>query len=73
MQIIKETPDKVFVEINSQEFHNPVIDTNSLDITKVDIVYFVQDTMLIPYFHFQGQNEFNQTDKGVVNIYVPAI
>lgn len=73
LQIIEQNPEKIFVEINSEEVVDTIIDTNSLDITKVDIVYFVQDKMLIPYFHFQGQNEFNQTDKGVVNIYVPAI
>ena len=55
LQIIEKNPEKVFVEIDSKEIFNPVIDTNILDITKVDIVYFVQDKMLIPYFHFQGQ------------------
>lgn len=73
LEIIKQNPEKVFVEIGSKEIFNPIIDTNSLDITKVDIVYFVQDNLLIPYYHFQGQNEFNQNDTGVVNIYVPAI
>jgi hypothetical protein len=73
LKLLQEKSDKIFVEINSKEVYNPVIDTNSLNISKVEIIYFVQDKLLIPYFHFQGQNEFNQNDSGVVNIYVPAI
>ena len=73
LTIMQNNPEKAFVEIDSEEVHNPVIDTNSLNISKVAIVYFVQDKMLIPYYHFQGQNEFNQNDSGIVNIYIPAI
>jgi len=73
LKLLQEKPDKIFVEIDSKEVYNPVIDTNSLNISKVEIIYFVQDKLLIPYFHFEGQNEFNQNDSGVVNIYVPAI
>ena len=73
LKLLQEKPEKIFVEIDSKEVYNPVIDTNSLNISKVEIIYFVQDKLLIPYFHFEGQNEFNQKDSGVVNIYVPAI
>ncbi|MDA1338127.1 MAG: hypothetical protein O2871_02065 [bacterium] len=73
LKLLQDKSDKIFVEIDSKEVYNPIIDTNSLNISKVEIIYFVQDKLLIPYFHFEGQNEFNQNDSGVVNIYVPAI
>ena len=73
LKVLEKTPEKIFVEINSEKVHNPIIDTNALNISKVEIVYFVQKNMLVPFFHFKGQNEYNQNDNGIVNIYIPAI
>jgi len=73
LNILEESPEKVFVEINSKEVHNPTIDTNSLNISNTEIVYFIQKNMLVSLFHFEGKNRYNQNDTGIVNIYIPAI
>jgi|GEM_PF-6863175 len=73
IKVLETSPDKIIVELDSEQVHNPVIDTNSLDITNASIVYFIKEDMLIPYYHLMGDNEFNQTDRGIVNIYIPAI
>jgi len=65
--------DKIIIDVDSQYRYVSNIDTSKLNFTNADITYFIEDNLLVPYIELKGYNQFNQSDKGTVKVYVPAI